>query len=127
MLEVRPIGEADDQPGDLAAVDPDVVLADQIIDAARAAGLEAPEPVVDFLIDELDVEPLLDRVPRPMSRGEWQIAALLVTLASPRATLTLVDPTAGLDGRRRRVVVDLLRDLAQDRPVVVVSDDPAFG
>jgi energy-coupling factor transporter ATP-binding protein EcfA2 len=112
---------------DLAAVDPDVTLAEQIQAAARAAGRTEPDVVVDFALDELEADALLDRVPRPMSRGERQICALLITLAAPRPELTLIDPTAGLDARRRRVVVDVLRDLAFDRRVTVVSDDPMFG
>ena len=41
--------------------------------------------------------------------------------------LALVDPTAGLDARRRRAVVDLLEDLALDTSISVASDDPLFG
>ena len=127
MLHVRPLLEAPAGGHDLAAVEPDTPLGEQVLMAAREAGLHEPEVIVDFAIDELDVEPLLDRVPRPMSRGELQICALLITLAVPRSSLTLADPTAGLDARRRRVVVDLLTDLALDHEVAVYSDDPIFG
>ena len=97
-----------------------------MVDAARRAGSELPEPIADFAIDAFDAEDLLDRVPRPMSTGERQLCALLITLSAPVSALALVDPTAGLDARRRRAVVELLIDLAQDRPVWVASDDPGF-
>lgn len=119
--DVTPVGRV------LADVEPDVTLAEQMMEAARAAGLDQPEAVADFAIDEFDAEALLDRIPRPMSRGELQLCSLLITVSTPVPTLTAIDPTAGLDARRRRAVVALLTDLAQDRTVVVVSDDPMFG
>ncbi|MEO0492417.1 MAG: hypothetical protein AAF081_03285 [Actinomycetota bacterium] len=130
MLAVLPLDHAERLPttaARLAEVDPDVALAEQMIAAARAAGVDQPEPVADFLIDELDAESLLDRRPRPMSRGELQQCALLITLSAPVPALALVDPTAGLDLPRRRAVVALLRDLASDHQVAVASDDPLFG
>ena len=59
----------------LPVVDPDVTLGEQMLAAARSAGLVQPDPIADFAIDELDAESLLDRVPRPMSRGERQLCA----------------------------------------------------
>lgn len=128
VLELLPLSAAASlRPGPtLAVVDPDVTLGEQMLAAARSAGLVQPEPIADFAIDELDAESLLDRVPRPMSRGERQLCALLVTLAAPVEALVVVDPTAGLDGRRRRTVADILIDLAADRPVAIASDDAAF-
>ena len=125
VLEVLPLSQADQLPPGtgLAPVDPDVVLADQI----RAAASDDVPAVVDFLIDELGCEALLDRVPRPMSRGELQICALLITLAAPFETLTLVDPTAGLDAPKSRTVADLLADLGEHHPITVASDALALA
>ena len=129
MLDLIALDGADRLPAGagLASVDPDVALADQMLAAARAAGRSMPEPVADFAIDAFDAEALLDRLPRPMSRGELQLCALLITLSAPFERLALVDPTAGLDTRRRRAVVDLLEDLALDTSISVASDDPLFG
>jgi len=54
----------------LAEIDPDIPLAEQMLDAAREAGATMPESIADFAIDSFDADRLLDRVPRPMSRGE---------------------------------------------------------
>lgn len=129
MLDVRPLDQTRDADARVAwpaAVDPDATLADQMLEAARAGGETMPTPVADFAIDAFDAESLLDRVPRPMSRGELQLCALLIALAGPFDRLDLVDPTAGLDARRRRAVVELLADLAADHHIVVESDDPLF-
>ncbi|MEM9203048.1 MAG: hypothetical protein AAGC53_15400, partial [Actinomycetota bacterium] len=125
VLDLRPLAAAPNGD-DLAPVAGDTSLADQILETVRAAGLAEPDMVVDFLLDELDAEPLLDRLPAPMSRGERQICALLITLAVPRVDLALVDPTAGLDGRRRRVVAEVLADLTDQMTITVWSDDPVF-
>ncbi|MGB1504583.1 MAG: hypothetical protein ACPHJY_03395 [Acidimicrobiales bacterium] len=129
MLEVLPLSQADQlppRPG-LATLDPDIPLAEQMTNAARSAGRTQPELLADIAIDAFECESLLDRVPRPMSRGERQICSILITISAPVIALSLVDPTAGLDGRRRQVAVDLFADLASDRPVAVASDDVGFA
>jgi energy-coupling factor transporter ATP-binding protein EcfA2 len=128
VLEVLPLSQADQLPArtGLAAIDPDIPLAKQMTNAARSAGRTQPEILADLAIDAFDCESLLDRVPRPMSRGERQICSILVTLSAPIVALSIIDPTAGLDGQRRRVAVNLFVDLAADRPVAVASDDIGF-
>lgn len=129
MLEVLPLSQASHLPPGpgLATVDPDVPLAEQMMIAARSASLKQPEMLADLAIDAFDCEALLDRLPRPMSRGERQICSILITLAAPVVCLSITDPTAGLDGRRRRVAIELFVDLAVDRPVAVASDDRGFA
>lgn len=129
VLTVLPLSQADRLPPGpgLTKVHPDIALAEQMMAAAKAAGLAEPPAIVDFAIDELDCEALLDRVPRPMSRGELQLCAILITLSAPITSLAIVDPTAGLDRPRSRVVAGLLTDLAEDIDVTVASEDNAFA
>lgn len=125
MLEVVSLASADSlgPARGMVEVDPDRPLATQIVSAAGAA---PPDRVVDFAIDAWGADALLDRHPRPMSRGEHQLCSLLITIATPTGALALVDPTAGLDARRRWAVAALLADLALDRPISIASDDPVF-
>lgn len=109
-------------------LDDDETVERQIIASARHHGLDEPPAVVDYLLDALDAERLLPRVPRPMSRGERQICGLLLVFSRPFDQLVLDDPTAGLDPVRRRTVVDLLADLAADgTEILCASADPLFG
>ena len=94
-----------------------------MIAAAQAHGLDEPTDIADWAVDAFDAERLLDRVPRPMSRGERQLCGLLIALARPFDAMFATDPTAGLDARRRRIVADLLVDLAHDLTVVCATDD----
>ena len=103
-------------------IDDDVTLAAQMIAIARDHGLAEPTELADFAIDAFDCEALLDRVPRPMSRGERQLCGLLLAFARPFDALFVVDPFAGLDARRRRVVAEILEDLAEDRLIVSTTN-----
>lgn len=99
-------------------IEDDITVAEQMMTIARAHGLAEPTDLADFAIDAFDCEPLLDRVPRPMSRGERQLCGLLIVFARPFDALFIIEPMAGLDARRRRAVADLLTDLAEDRRIV---------
>lgn len=102
-------------------LDDDRTLAVQMIESAQLHGQPEPTDLGDFAVDLLSAELLLDRVPRPMSRGERQICGLLILLARPFESLVLVEPTAALDGTRRRIVADLLIDLDEDGITIVVA------
>lgn len=105
-------------------LDEDTTLAAQMIASARRFGLDEPTDLGDWAVDAFEAEALLDRVPKPMSRGERQLCVLLIALSRPFDALIVVDPTAGLDPRRRRIVADLLAELAEDHRVVCATDDP---
>ncbi len=95
--------------------------------AAVAQGIDEPTELADFAIGVLDAEPLLPRVPGPMSRGERQICGLLIALGQPFIQLVLVDPTAGLDTRRRMALAAFVSELAEEGArIIVVSDDQLF-
>lgn len=138
MLVVVPMSELEaqvmrgGQPGVVLlasppSLDDDAPLEQQIVGAAIAQGIDEPTELAEFAIDLLDAEPLLARVPRPMSRGERQIGGLLIALGQPFRELVLIDPTAGLDARRRRALAGFLSDLADEGArITVVSDDSAF-
>jgi len=108
-------------------LDDDVPLERQIVTAAVAQGIDEPTELADFAIDVLGAEPLLARVPRPMSRGERQIGGLLIAFGQPFRELVLLDPTAGLDPRRRKALAGFLSELGDEGArITVVSDDSVF-
>lgn len=98
-----------------------------------AAGAAVPrEPVstplgVEAALDRLDLPPrLLDRRCRELSGGERQRVAIARILVRKPPLMLLDEPTAALDSGRTDLVVQLLRELAEDGAVVVVaSHDPA--
>lgn len=139
MLVVHPMADLDTvcargaEPGVVFLPSPPVIdgtipLEQQVVAAAVAGGIDEPTELADFAIEILDAESLLPREPWPFSRGEQQIGGLLVALGQPFRELILIDPTAGLDARRRSAFVGFLADLADEGArITVVSDDPAFA
>jgi ABC-type multidrug transport system ATPase subunit len=62
-----------------------------------------------------------------MSRGERQIGGLLIAFGQPFRELVLLDPTAGLDARRRKALAGFLSELGDEGArITVVSDDSVF-
>ena len=62
------------------------------------------------LLGELGLEHAADRAAHHLSGGEKRLAALATVLVMEPAIIVLDEPTAGLDARARRRVVELLRD-----------------
>ncbi len=136
MLQVHPMSELDtvlaraDEPGVVLLPSPPVLdgkvpLEQQIVAAAVAGGIDEPTELADFAINVLEAESLLPREPWPFSRGELQAAGLVMVFGQPFRELVLIDPSAGLDTRRRKALVDFLRELGDEgnRITITTNDD----
>lgn len=68
-----------------------------------------------------------DHRPKQLSMGEQQRVAIARALASEPQLLLADEPTASLDSRRGREILQLLRAVARERdiPVLLVTHDPA--
>jgi len=73
----------------------------------------------------LDPEPLLDRSPFDLSGGEKRRVAIAGILSMRPRVLVLDEPTAGLDARARRLLLENLSALHQEgkATIVIVSHD----
>jgi cobalt/nickel transport system ATP-binding protein len=68
---------------------------------------------VSGALDAVDMGSYDDRVSHHLSRGEKKRVAIATVLAMDPEILILDEPTAGLDPRSRRGLINLLRDLPQ--------------
>lgn len=108
-------------------LDGKTTLEDQIVAAALAGGIDEPTELADFAINVLEADSLLSREPWPFSRGELQIGGLLLVLGQPFRELVLIDPTAGLDARKRKALADFLTDLAgEGHRITIATNDDVF-
>jgi energy-coupling factor transport system ATP-binding protein len=105
-------------------------VADELIDAARWRDVPRAEAErrARPLIERLN----LSRLARPgarswsLSAGEKRVVSLVSSLIAPASAYLLDEPTAGLDPARKGALSAILRDIANDSPVVIASQDPAW-
>jgi putative ABC transport system ATP-binding protein len=81
------------------------------------------------LLEELGVGRRAEAMPARLSGGEAQRVAIARALANAPPIILADEPTAALDSERARVVMDLLRRVAQERAaavLVVTHDEKIF-
>jgi ABC-type sulfate/molybdate transport systems ATPase subunit len=93
--------------------------------ALRVRGDSASERVLAALA-ELDVERLADRTPSTLSGGQRQRVAIARACVLAPRVLLLDEPTASLDGASASTLSTLVRRLALNAAVLVVSHDESF-
>ncbi len=92
-----------------------------------AAGVPRSDAIerARILLDKLNIGNQADKFPRAMSGGQQQRVAIARALIHEPRLVVCDEPTAALDAKSGRRVMDLLRDvgLAGDRAVIIVTHD----
>ena len=92
-----------------------------------AAGIKRSEAVerATVLLEKLNIANQADKYPRAMSGGQQQRVAIARALVHSPRLVVCDEPTAALDAKSGRRVMDLLREvaLAADRAVIIVTHD----
>ena len=104
---------------------------DNVALAMTLAGVEPAEARrrARDLLDYLQIGKRAGAMPARLSGGEAQRVAIARALANRPAIILADEPTAALDSERARVVMDLLRHVAQDQQaaiLVVTHDEKIF-
>ncbi|MFA6142008.1 MAG: ABC transporter ATP-binding protein, partial [Candidatus Omnitrophota bacterium] len=69
---------------------------------------EAIKPIFDSIVEIFGIKELVDRMPHQLSIGEKRKVAMASVLISGPDVLLLDEPTAGLDPKTSRALIDLL-------------------
>lgn len=77
--------------------------------------------IANEILDSLGISHLRDRAPHKLSGGEKKLVTFAGVLASNPDILALDEPTAGLDPRARRRVINFLRE--SDKTILLASHD----
>jgi putative ABC transport system ATP-binding protein len=92
-----------------------------------ADGMKRDEAVARgrVLLDKLNIANQADKFPRQLSGGQQQRVAIARALVHEPRLIVCDEPTAALDAKSGRRVMDLLREvaLAEDRAVIIVTHD----
>lgn len=95
-----------------------------VLKLAGKSATEAQRRAVE-LLDYLEVGHRKDAMPALLSGGEAQRVAIARALANSPRIILADEPTAALDSKRARIVMDLMRKLAaeQDTCIIAVTHD----
>ena len=96
-----------------------VALPMEFVGAPRAARRQRAH----VLLERFGLGHRLKRYPRELSGGEMQRVAIARAVANEPALVLADEPTGNLDSQSGRMVYDLLRQIAQERTVLVVTHD----
>jgi putative ABC transport system ATP-binding protein len=92
-----------------------------------ADGVKRSEAVARgrVLLEKLNIANQADKFPRQLSGGQQQRVAIARALVHEPKLIVCDEPTAALDARSGRRVMDLLREVAlsEDRAVIIVTHD----
>lgn len=92
-----------------------------------AAGMRRTEAEDEAraLLERLNMTPQADKFPRQLSGGQQQRVAIARALVHQPRLIVCDEPTAALDAKSGRRVMDLLREvaLAAERAVIIVTHD----
>ena len=92
-----------------------------------AAGMKRGEAVerAQVLLEKLNIADQANKLPRALSGGQQQRVAIARALVHNPRLIVCDEPTAALDARSGRRVMDLLREvaLAEERAVIIVTHD----
>lgn len=92
-----------------------------------ASGVKRSEAIdrARVLLDKLNIANQADKFPRQLSGGQQQRVAIARALVHEPRLIVCDEPTAALDAKSGRRVMDLLREvaLAEDRAVIIVTHD----
>jgi putative ABC transport system ATP-binding protein len=106
---------------------PTLTAAENAAVPLMAAGMKRRDAVdqARSLLDKLNMGKQVDKYPRAMSGGQQQRVAIARALIHEPRLVVCDEPTAALDAKSGRRVMDLLREvaLAAERAVIIVTHD----
>lgn len=103
----------------------DLTVDEHLAFVARLHGGTGEEPLLDELLERLELTDRRDQLPSQFSRGLRQKTAIAVALCRPFRVLLVDEPFVGLDATGRATMLDLLAEAHEDgATLLVATHDP---
>ena len=95
--------------------------------AMELQGSTVNQEKLDALLETVDILPLKNRKPNELSGGQRQRVAIARALVKEPRIIMADEPTGALDSATGEQVLDILKKLAKDKLIIVVSHDAEFA
>jgi len=95
--------------------------------ALQLQGKKESPKVVQNILKQVDLETLGDRKPNELSGGQLQRVAIARALIKNPEIIMADEPTGALDSRTGKQIFDTLKELSQNKLVLIVSHDKEFA
>lgn len=106
---------------------PDLSVVEHLDLLARAHGIADPDPLVDEVLEEVQLVPQSGQLPGTLSSGQRRRLALATAFVRPRRLLVMDEPEQRLDTEGVRWLTDRLKtERAEGLAIVFASHEPAL-
>lgn len=102
------------------------LFADSVKNECRLGIKKADEQLIDRTLQELALDQFKERHPNTLSGGQKQRVAVAVSQVCGKKLLTFDEPTSGLDYDSMMQVANLIRRLAKEAIIMIVTHDVEF-
>lgn len=102
------------------------LFADSVANECRLGLPDVSDELVNVTLTELGLHAYRNRHPATLSGGQKQKVAVAVSKTCHKKLLMFDEPTSGLDYQSMLQVTELIRHVAEDAIVFIVSHDPEF-
>ena len=102
------------------------LFADSVKNECRLGIKKADEQLIDRTLQELALDQFKERHPNTLSGGQKQRVAVAVSQVCGKKLLTFDEPTSGLDYDSMMQVAKLIKKLAEDAIIMIVTHDVEF-
>ena len=102
---------------------------EELLSTLKNFGIEGDNAltIAEDILSRFGLDKYMDRSPFSLSGGEQRRLSLAIALSWNPKYLILDEPTIGLDGDARRVLINIINDVIMDgKTVVIVSHDLNF-
>lgn len=98
-----------------------------VLIAAELQNKQISDAEVEFLLERLDLKGLASRMPNELSGGQRQRVAIARALIKKPQIILADEPTGSLDSDTSHQILKVLKNLSQEKLVIVVSHDLGFA
>ncbi len=105
----------------------DLSVSDNVALAMQACNNKVDREYIQSIIGKVGLERYVDTLPKNLSGGELQRCAIARAIAKQDTAIFADEPTGNLDSANGKQIMDLLKEISQERLVVVITHNESYA